>query len=262
MSLDFLVPNGVYELEVQTIKHYTSRLFSFTTDRPQEFRFRSGEFVMIGLPSEKPVWRAYSIASPNWLENLEFFSIKVPDGPLTSKLQLIQPKDKIWIRKKSTGTLVMDALLPAKRLFLFATGTGFAPFASIIREPEAYEKFAQIHAIHTTREAAELQYSQELVKSLYHDEFLSEMIGDKLHLHDYTTRENSKNMGRITDLILNGQFYKNHNIAPLNPSTDRAMICGSMAMLLDIKKILQDLGFNEGSNSAPGDFVIEKAFAD
>ncbi len=262
MSHNHPIPNGVFENEVLEIKHYTDRLFKFNTNRPTEFRFRSGEFVMIGLPGEKPVWRAYSVASPNWMETLEFFSIKVPDGPLTSQLQKIQPGDKIWMRKKSTGTLVLDALKPGKRLYMFSTGTGVAPFASITREPEAYEQFDELWLIHTTRLVAELQYSQELVHELQTHEILSEIIGDKLHYYGCTTREDSPRMGRITDLIDNGKFYSDTGLPALNPATDRAMICGSMAMLKDIKNMLENMGFKEGANSEPGDFVIEKAFTE
>lgn len=258
----FEQPKATYALKVYDVTHYTDRLFRFTTERPQAFRFRSGEFVMITLPSDKPIWRAYSICSPSWDEQLEFFSIKVADGPLTSQLQKIQPNDKIWIRQKAVGTLVHDALLPGKRLYLFSTGTGVAPFASIIRDPETYEKFDDVILIHTTRLIGELQYSQELVRNITHDEMLREIIGDKLHYYDSVTREDYARTGRITHLLETGKLCDDLQMPTLNPNEDRAMICGSMEMLKDIKDILENQGFTEGSNAKPGDFVIEKAFAE
>ncbi|MGB7335672.1 MAG: ferredoxin--NADP reductase [Salaquimonas sp.] len=265
------VPNGVYALEVQEVHHYTDRLFFFRTERPQEFRFRSGEFVMIGLPPEimaqdggnaKTIWRAYSIASPSWEEDIDFFSIKVDDGPLTSKLQNIKIGDKVWMRKKATGTLVHDALIPGEHLFLLSTGTGIAPFASIIRDPETYEKFDKIYLIQTCREVAELQYGKDLVEEVRNHEILSEIVGDKLVHYYTTTREDSECMGRMTDHMRSGKLYADLGIEPLNKATDRVMICGSMAMLQDSKKLCEDAGLIEGSNSQPGEFVIERAFVD
>lgn len=265
------VPNGVYALEVQEVRHYTDRLFFFRTERPQEFRFRSGEFVMIGLPPEvmaqdggtaKTIWRAYSIASPSWEEDIDFFSIKVDDGPLTSKLQNIKIGDKVWMRKKATGTLVHDALIPGEHLFLLSTGTGIAPFASIIRDPETYEKFDKIYLIQTCREVAELQYGKDLVEEVRNHEILSEIVGDKLVHYYTTTREDSECMGRMTDHMRSGKLYADLGIEPLNKATDRVMICGSMAMLQDSKKLCEDAGLIEGSNSQPGEFVIERAFVD
>jgi len=265
------VPNGVYALEVTDVRHYTDRLFFFRTERPQEFRFRSGEFVMIGLPPEvmakdggvaKTVWRAYSIASPSWEEDIDFFSIKVDDGPLTSKLQNIKIGDKVWMRKKATGTLVHDALIPGEHLFLLSTGTGIAPFASIIRDPETYEKFEKVYLIQTCREVAELQYGKDLVEEVRNHEILSEIVGDKLVHYHTTTREDSDCMGRMTDHMRSGKLYDDLGIAPLNKATDRVMICGSMAMLQDSKKLCEDAGLVEGSNSQPGEFVIERAFVD
>ena len=265
------VPNGVYALKVSEIKHYTDRLFFFRTERPQEFRFRSGEFVMIGLPPEvqapdaetpKTIWRAYSIASASWEENIDFFSIKVDDGPLTSQLQKIQIDDTVWMRKKPTGTLVHDALVPGKNLFLISTGTGIAPFASIIHDPETYEKFEKVFLVQTCREVAELQYGKDLIEEINSNELLSEVVGDKLVHYGTTTRENSTVMGRMTDLMRSGQLYKDLGTTPLNKEPDRDMICGSMAMLQDCKKICEDAGLIEGSNSMPGEFVIERAFVD
>ncbi len=265
------VPNGVYALKVTQIKHYTERLFFFRTERPADFRFRSGEFVMIGLPPEvmakggavaKTVWRAYSIASPAWEEHVDFFSIKVDDGPLTSQLQNIKVGDVVWMRKKATGTLVHDALIPGKDLFLLSTGTGIAPFASVIRDPETYEKFDKVFLIQTCREVAELQYGKDLVEEIRNHEILSEIVGDRLVHYATTTREESERTGRMTDLMRSGKLYEDLGISPLNKETDRVMICGSMAMLQDCKKMCEDAGLVEGSNSQPGEFVIERAFVD
>ncbi|MEP4703886.1 MAG: ferredoxin--NADP reductase, partial [Hyphomicrobiales bacterium] len=217
-------------------------------------------FVMIGLPGQKPVWRAYSVASPNWEGHIEFFSIKVPDGPLTTELQKIQPGDTVWMRQKSTGTLVHDALIPGKRLFLMSTGTGVAPFASIIRDPETYDKFEQVVLVHTAREKGELEYGYDLIREIEESELLSELVGDKLVHYATTTQEKSDHMGRITDLIRSGKFFEDIGGAPLNPEEDRIMICGSMDMLKELAEIAEDAGFEEGSNAKPGAYVIEKAF--
>lgn len=256
------VPKGFAALRVTSVQHYTDRLFSFTTERPDSFRFRSGEFAMIGLIADgKPLLRAYSIASPNWAGELEFYSIKVPDGPLTSRLQNIRAGDRILIRPKPVGTLVFDALLPGKRLFLFSTGTGIAPFASIIRDPEVYEKFDQVVLTHTTRTAEELTYGCNLITAMQQDGILSELSAGKLLHLPCTTREASPNMGRIDAWIEDGRLAEFAG-SPLNPETDRIMICGSMDMLHTLKELSEGLGFGEGSNSAPGQFVIEKAFAE
>ncbi len=206
--LQFPIPANVYAETVVSVKHYTDRLFSFRITRPQSLRFRSGEFVMIGLPNaEKPVYRAYSVASPSWDDELEFFSIKVPDGPLTSELQKIQVGDTVIMRQKSTGTLVLDALTPAKRLFMISTGTGIAPFASLLRDPDTYEKFEQVILTHTCRDNAELVYGQELVAALENDPLIGELTGGRVTLYNSTTREESARMGRITALIGSGKFY-------------------------------------------------------
>ena len=248
--------------EVKAVRHWTDRLFSFRLERPQSLRFRSGEFVMIGLEGDngKPLLRAYSIASPSWDEELEFYSIKVPDGPLTSKLQHIKVGDHVILRPKPVGTLVLDALIPGKRLFLFATGTGFAPYASLIRDPETYEKFDEVIVTHTCRDVAELDYSKELVGSLADDPLIGEFVEGKLKYYPTTTREASENQGRITTLIESGEMYKDLGIEPLNPETDRAMLCGSMAFNTDMRDILEKNGFEEGANSKPATFVLEKAF--
>ncbi|WP_170580262.1 ferredoxin--NADP reductase [Ruegeria arenilitoris] len=259
-----VLPDAQTVLEV---KHWTDRLFSFKVTRPQSLRFRSGEFVMIGLLGDngKPLLRAYSIASPSWDEELEFYSIKVQDGPLTSKLQHIQPGDQIILRSKPVGTLVHDALLPGKRLWFFATGTGFAPFASLLREPQTYEDYDEVIITHTCREVAELEYGRQLIENIRKDELLAELIGegfaDKIRYYPTTTREQSPKMGRITDLLKDGTVFKDLGIeGGIKPETDRAMVCGSLAFNHDIKAILEEFGLREGANSDPKEFVIEKAF--
>ena len=258
---------------VTEVRHYTDRLFSFRTTRPASLRFRSGEFVMIGLMGDpdpktgkqKPLLRAYSIASPSWDDELEFYSIKVQDGPLTSKLQHIKPGDEIILRPKPVGTLVHDALLPGKRLWLFSTGTGFAPFSSLLRDPQTFEDHDQVIVTHTCRDAAELDYSKEIIEKIRSDELLEELIGAenlaKLTYYPTTTREESPKMGRITDLLKSGEVFRDLGIDPtMSAETDRAMICGSMGLNLDLKEILEGYGLREGANSDPAEFVVEKAF--
>jgi len=257
---------------VTSVKHWSDRLFSFRVTRPASLRFRSGEFVMIGLMGDphpetgkqKPLLRAYSIASPAWDDELEFYSIKVEDGPLTSRLQHIEPGDEIILRPKPVGTLVHDALLPGKRIWFFATGTGFAPFASLLREPETYEKFEEVVVTHTCRDVAELEYGRRLIEDLKADEMMQELIGAenlaKIRYYPTTTREQSPKMGRITTLLLDGTVFDDLGIPAINAQTDRAMVCGSLAFNTDIKEILEGFGLEEGANSDPNTFVIEKAF--
>lgn len=253
--------NGPTEQTVLSVEHYTDFLFSFRITRPSSFRFRSGEFVMIGLMVEgKPLMRAYSVVSPNWDDELEFFSIKVPDGPLTSRLREIAPGDTVLLGRKPVGTLVLDALTPAKNLYLFSTGTGFAPFGSIIRDPETYEKFDRIIVTHTCRETAELEYSKQMINHVMEHEFLNELVSGRLNYFDSVTREPYVRNGRITQFIETGELCSTLNMDAMNPETDRAMICGSNAMISDTKALLMDAGFTEGSNAAPAEFVIEKAF--
>jgi len=259
---------------VTQVKHHTDRLFSFRCTRPATMRFRSGEFVMIGLMGDphpetgkvKPLLRAYSIASPNWDNELEFYSIKVPDGPLTSRLKHINVGDEIILRPKPVGTLVHDALLPGKRLWFFATGTGFAPFASLLREPKTYEDYDEIIIIHTCREVGELTYGHDLIEGLKTDELLNEVIGDgfwkKIKYYPTTTREHSPKMGRITDLMRSGAVFADLGVAVLNPETDRAMICGNLAFNIELKAMLEEYGLVEGANSNPQHYVVEKAFLD
>lgn len=253
---------------VTQVKHWTDRLFSFRTTRPQSLRFRSGEFVMIGLMGDpdpktgkqKPILRAYSIASPSWDDELEFYSIKVQDGPLTSKLQHIQPGEQIILRPKPVGTLVHDALLPGKRLWFFATGTGFAPFASLLRDPDTYEKYDEVIMMHTCRDVAELEYSRQLIEGLADDPLIGEFVGDKLRYYPTTTREESPKMGRITNNLTSGKVFEDLGIEGINPETDRAMVCGSLDFNTDMKDVLEGFGLEEGANSDPKQYVVEKAF--
>lgn len=258
---------------VTAVRHYTDRLFSFRVTRPASLRFRSGEFVMLGLMEEdpktgreKPLLRAYSIASPAWDDELEFYSIKVPDGPLTSRLQHIEPGDRIILRPKPVGTLVHDALLPGKRIWFFATGTGIAPFASLLRDPQTYHDYDEVIVTHTCREVGELQYGAELIEAIRSDELLEELIGEgfheKLRYYPTTTREESPKMGRITDLMRSGEVFEELGVKPLSPETDRAMICGNLAFNLELKAMLEEYGLTEGANSDPREYVVEKAFLD
>jgi ferredoxin--NADP+ reductase len=260
-AVRFPIPENVFGQTVTEVRHFTDRLFKFRITRPAEFRFRSGEFIMIGLPNaEKPVYRAYSIASPFWDEEIEFYSIKVPGGPLTEHLQKIVPGDTVLMRKKPTGTLVLDALVPGKRLYMLSTGTGVAPFASLIRDPETYDKFEEIIVVQTCRDVAELTYITEMVDQLREDPLIGELVGDRLRLHTTTTREHFARMGRITDLLSSGQFFEQTGLPPIDPEVDRGMICGSMDMLKDTKAVLEAFGLVEGANNAPATFVVERAF--
>ncbi|MEO0747624.1 MAG: ferredoxin--NADP reductase [Pseudomonadota bacterium] len=258
---------------VTEVKHWTDRLFSFRVTRPASLRFRSGEFVMIGLMQtdektgrEKPLLRAYSIASPAWDEELEFYSIIVQDGPLTSRLQHIKPGDDLIMRPKPVGTLVHDALLPGKRIWFFATGTGFAPFASLLRDPQTYHDYDEVIITHTCREVGELDYGRALIDSIRKDEVLEELIGEgfheKLRYYPTTTREESPKMGRITDLMRSGEVFRDLGVDPIVPETDRAMVCGNLAFNLEIKDMLEEYGLREGANSDPKEYVVEKAFLD
>jgi len=247
---------------VLAVTHWTDRLFSFRVKRPRSLRFRSGEFVMIGLMGEtgKPLLRAYSIASPNWDDALEFYSIKVPDGPLTSRLQYVQPGDSVIVRPKPVGTLVLDALRPAKRLYLVATGTGIAPFASLLRDPETWAQYETVVLTHSCRDVADLAYGQQLTRDLLHDPLVAEQAARGLRVHQTTTREASRHQGRITDWIREGRLAKALDLPEFAPETDRVMICGSVGLNKDMAEILQARGFVEGANSAPGSYVVEKAF--
>ena len=251
------------EEQVLSVHHWTDTLFSFTTTRDPSLRFSNGHFTMIGLRvNNKPLLRAYSIVSPNHDEHLEFLSIKVPDGPLTSRLQHIQVGDKVIVGRKPTGTLVIDYLLPGKRLYMLATGTGLAPFMSIIRDPATYEQFEQVVLVHGVRQVNELAYHDYITQDLPAHEFLGEMVTEQLHYYPTVTREPYRNMGRVTDLLESGTLTTDMNLPALNPAEDRVMICGSPGMLKDLKQMLETRGFSEGNTSRPGDFVIERAFAE
>jgi len=251
------------EEEVLTVHHWTDRLFSFTTTRDQALRFSNGHFTMIGLRVDgKPLLRAYSIVSPNYEEHLEFLSIKVPDGPLTSRLQHIQVGDKIVVGRKPTGTLLIDYLLPGKNLYLLSTGTGMAPFLSIIRDPDTYERFEKVILVHGVREVKELAYHDYITQELPKHEFLGEMVRQQLLYYPTVTREPFKNQGRLTDAIENGKLFSALGLPNLDPTRDRVMICGSPQMLKDLKRMLEERQFKEGNTSTPGDFVIERAFAE
>lgn len=248
---------------VLSIHHWTDRLFSFTTTRDSALRFSNGHFTMIGLRvQDKPLLRAYSIASANYEEHLEFLSIKVEAGPLTSRLQHIQIGDKIVVGRKPTGTLVLDYLLPGKRLYLFCTGTGLAPFLSIIRDPDTYERFEQIVLVHGVRQTDELAYHDYLIEHLPKHEFLGAMVAAQFLYYPTVTRESYRNVGRIPALIESGKLMTDMGLPALDPAHDRAMICGSPGMLRDLKLLLEHRGFSEGNTSSPGDFVIERAFAE
>ncbi|MBA4752684.1 MAG: ferredoxin--NADP reductase [Sphingopyxis sp.] len=249
--------------EVRSVRHWNEHLFSFTITRPPSFRFRSGEFVMIGLPGEgRPLLRAYSIASPAYADELEFLSIKVPDGPLTSRLQKIQPGDPVYLGRKPTGTLVADALLPGQRLFLLSTGTGLAPFLSLARDPDIYERFSQIQLVHCVRQVSDLAFRDELESQLAGDPLVQDQALLQFHYLPTVTREPFRTEGRIDALIENGGLFGHPLTGPahFDPATDRIMMCGSMAMIRDLEARFEALGFKEGSNAAPGDFVIERAF--
>jgi ferredoxin/flavodoxin---NADP+ reductase len=255
--------SNMNEEKVLSVHHWTDTLFSFTTTRDPALRFSNGHFTMIGLRVDgKPLLRAYSIASANYEDHLEFFSIKVPGGPLTSRLQHLQVGDTVIVGRKPTGTLVSDYLLPGKRLYMLSTGTGLAPFLSIVRDPEIYDKFDQLILVHGVRQVDELAYHDMLVEHLPNHEFLGELVTSKLRYYPTVTREEYKNMGRVTSLIESGKLFEDLGVPQLNPEEDRVMICGSSDMLRDLKEMLEARGFKEGNTSTPGDFVIERAFAE
>ena len=248
--------------KVTEIHHWTDKTFSFKTTRDMSFRFKNGEFAMIGLEIDgKPLLRAYSVVSPNHEDHLEFLSIKVPNGPLTSKLQHIKIDDEIIVNSKPTGTLVCDYILPGRNLFLFSTGTGLAPFMSIVRDPETYEKFEKIILTHTVRTSKELAY-KDLLTNLNNDEIYSEVTKNNFIYFNTVTREKWDNEGRITDWIKENTLWKKVGVQSFKPEIDRVMICGSEEMTFDLKKIFEKLGSKEGSTKVQGGFVIEKAFAE
>ncbi len=255
--------SALIEERVLSVHHWTDRLFSFTTTRDPALRFSNGHFTMIGLRvNEKPLLRAYSIASANYEDHLEFLSIKVDDGPLTSRLQHIQVGDTVIVGRKPTGTLVVDYLLPGKRLYMLSTGTGLAPFMSIVRDPATYEAFEQVILVHGVRIVDELAYHDLLLEHLPSHEFLGDMVSSQMLYYPTVTREEFRNNGRIPDLIESGKLFTDLGVPPFDPASDRVMICGSPGMLRDLKHLLEERGFNEGNTSTPGEFVIERAFAE
>lgn len=248
---------------VTTVQHWNDTLFSFKTTREESFRFKNGYFTMIGLPQEgKPLVRAYSIVSSNYEDELEFFSIKVPNGPLTSKLQNIKPGDEILVGKKATGTLISDNLLPGKNLYLLSTGTGLAPFLSIIKDPDIYEHFDKIILTHCVRYTSELAYQNYIENELPNNEFFGDIIQQKLLYYPTVTREKFRNNGRLTDLLDCGKLTRDLGLPPLNVENDRFMLCGSPSMLKDLCARLNKLGFSESRNGKLGHYVIERAFVE
>jgi len=261
--------SAFHELEVLWVRHWTDQLFSFAIARPDDFRFRSGEFVMIGLPGEdggKPILRAYSIASPGWAEELEFLSIKVPDGPLTSRLQKIQPGDTVLMGRKPTGTLVLDALTGGERLWLIGTGTGLAPWISVVRDPDTYARFGQVVVCHTVRNVADLTYRDFLTSGIHDDPLIGDEARAQLVYYPTVTREAfdtpaGERGGRITDRIKSGAIFADLGLPEgFSPERDRVMLCGSMAMIKETGELLETYGMKEGSNAEPGDYVLERAF--
>ncbi len=255
--------SNFYREQVASVHHWTNRLFSFKTSRNQAMRFSSGHFVMMGLEIEgRPLLRAYSIASATYENTLEFLSIAVEDGPLTSRLRNIQPGNEVVVGRKPTGTLLIDHLLPGGRLYLLATGTGLAPYLSIVRDPETYQRFEQIVLIHGVREIKDLAYHDYLTQDLPRDELLGELVSRQLVYHPMVTREPFRNPGRITAFLRDPERLAASGLSPLDPARDRVMLCGGPAMLADLKAILDEEKFVEGSSSRPGSFVLERAFVE
>ncbi|MBS7536786.1 ferredoxin--NADP reductase [Ancylobacter sonchi] len=255
--------SNMHHERVLSVHHWTDNLFTFTTTRDPALRFKNGQFVMIGLPvNGKPLLRAYSIASANYEETLEFFSIKVPNGPLTSRLKDLKVGDEVIVGRKPTGTLLVDYLVPGRRLYLLSTGTGLAPFMSLIKDPETYENYEKVILVHGVRTVGELAYQDFIEKELPDNEYFGELVREKLVYYPTVTREPYRNQGRITDLITSGKLFADLGLPPLDKEDDRVMLCGSPQLLDDMRVILKDLAFEEGSTTEPGDFVIEKAFVE
>ena len=249
---------------VTEVRHWNDTLFSFKTTRDPGLRFSNGQFVMIGLPTEnRPLLRAYSIASANHEEHLEFFSIKVQNGPLTSRLQHLQPGDEIFVSRKPTGTLIIDDLRPGRNLFLLSTGTGLAPFLSIIKDPETYERFDKVVVTHGVRSVSELAYAEMIQRELPEHEFLGDYVRDRLLYYPTVTREPFRNQGRLTTLIETGKLCDDLGLPQIDAAHDRAMLCGSPSMLKELADILDARGFEVSPNiGSPGDYVIERAFVE
>jgi ferredoxin--NADP+ reductase len=250
--------------QVLSVRHWNESLFSFTTTRSRELRFENGHFVMVGLEVEgKPLMRAYSIASPNYEDHLEFFSIKAPGGALTSRLQHVKPDDALLIGRKPVGTLVVRDLKEGENLYMLATGTGLAPFLSLIRDPEVYERFDKVVLVHGVRTVSELAYADFIRDELPAHELLGAEIAEKLIYYPTVTREPYVNRGRLTDLIESGKLFADIGLPPLDPARDRAMICGSPSMLAETSALLDARGFAiSPSSGVPGDYVIERAFVE
>lgn len=254
---------NVFQEKILTVHHWTEKLFSFTTTRDPSFRFLNGQFTMIGIEVEgKPLMRAYSMVSANYEETLEFLSIKVPDGPLTSRLKDIQPGDTLLVNSKAVGTLILQNVLPGKHLYLLSTGTGMAPFMSIIKDPETYERFEKVILVHGVRQVGELAYDTFLRNELPSNEFFGEQVREQLIYYPTATREAYEHQGRITDLIEAGKLEADIGLPPINKDDDRVMICGSPEMLRDLKNMFEARGWDEGNMSTPGHFVIERAFVE
>lgn len=249
--------------KVLSVHHWNDTLFSFTTTRDQSLRFKTGQFVMIGLEVDgKPLMRAYSVVSAHYADHLEFYSIKVQEGPLTSRLQHLQVGDTLLVSRKPTGSLIMDNLKPGKNLYLLSTGTGLAPFMSVIRDPEFYEAFDKIILTHGVRWKSELGYFEQITEDMPEDEHFGELVREKLIYYPTVTREDFEQQGRLTDLITSGELFDDIGLPPFDPANDRIMICGSPSMLKDLVEILEARGFVEGTSHAPGDYVIERAFVE
>jgi ferredoxin--NADP+ reductase len=255
--------SALSEQEVLDVRHWTDTLFSFRTTRDSGFRYHSGQFVMIGLEvGGKPLLRAYSLASAHYEDELEFFCIKVPDGPLTSRLAHIAPGDRILVGRKATGTLLIDNLRPGRNLYLIGTGTGLAPFMSLIKDPDVYDRYDNVVLVHGVRHVAELAYGEAIKSELPAHELIGELLREKLIYYPTVTREPFHNRGRITDLVASGKLFDDIGLPRLDPALDRMMLCGSPAMLAEMADLLREQAFEEGSSSQPGSYVIEKAFVE
>jgi ferredoxin/flavodoxin---NADP+ reductase len=255
--------SNMHQETVLDVRHWNDSLFSFTTTRDKGLRFKNGHFLMIGLEVEgRPLMRAYSVASANYEDHLEFYSIKVPNGPLTSRLQHLKRGDSILVNRRPTGTLVVNNVRPGKRLFMLSTGTGLAPFMSIVRDPETYEKFEHVTVAHGVRYASELGYSDYIQNELPAHEYIGEQVQKQLHYYPTVTREAFRNQGRITDLLADGKMCRDLGLSDLDPEHDRVMLCGSPSMLTDLTTLLESRGFREGSSHAPAEFTIERAFVE